>query len=404
MVAEIKAAGGEAVADYNDVVRGEAVVETALKAFGKVDILINNAGILRDGSFQKMSKAQWESVLAVHLRGAYSVTRAAWNHMREARYGRVIFVSSAAGLYGNFGQANYSAAKLAVVGLTNVLALEGGRRNIHVNCVAPIAASRMTETVLPAELLASLKPEFAAPAVAFLAHESCEENGGVFELGAGWVAKLRWERSKGAFSRLPTGAAAASSTASPPALSMTPAQACDVWSKYSPETVSESWKAITDFAEADHPESNQEVFGLIMQHMSEPDAPPVPAGPGFASDAVFEALAAGAAGAEQETVLQVGAIIRFSVTDGPDGGTAHWLAQFKNAPAAVEYEGEQAGSTKAALTVCVPDSVMVQLGAGTLNAQQAFMRGKLKLKGNMALAMKLGKVLDTARAAQQAKL
>ena len=145
VVDEIRAAGGEAIPDAHSVVDGAAIVATAMAAYGRVDVLVANAGILRDASFANMSDTDWETVLDVHLRGTHRCVRAAWSAMREARYGRIVVVTSSSGLYGNFGQANYAAAKMGIVGLCNTLAKEGAPRGIMVNAVAPIAASRMTE-------------------------------------------------------------------------------------------------------------------------------------------------------------------------------------------------------------------------------------------------------------------
>ena len=202
VVDEITAAGGQAVADYHSVEEGEAIVQRAIEAFGRVDIVVNNAGILRDVSFAKMTTSDWDLVYRVHVLGAFRVTHAAWPHLREQKYGRVIMTASAAGIYGNFGQANYSMAKLGVFGLSNTLAIEGRKANIHVNTIAPIAGSRMTETVLPKELIDALRPEYVTPLVTYLCHESCEETGGLFEVGGGFMAKLRWQRAAGATFRL----------------------------------------------------------------------------------------------------------------------------------------------------------------------------------------------------------
>ena len=152
VVGEILAAGGEAVANYESVEDGWRIVQHALDAFGRLDIVINNAGILRDVSFHKMSDEDWERIYRVHLYGGYQVTRAAWPHLRDQGYGRVIMTGSAAGLYGNFGQANYSSAKLGLLGLAQTLAVEGQKRNVLVNTIAPLAGSRLTETILPPDL------------------------------------------------------------------------------------------------------------------------------------------------------------------------------------------------------------------------------------------------------------
>lgn len=193
VVAEIKAAGGEAVANYDSVADAEGaarLVQTAIDSFGRIDIVINNAGILRDVSFHKMTEAQWDAVIAVHLTGTMNVSKAAWPHLREQGYGRIVNTSSAAGLYGNFGQANYGAAKLGIVGLTKTLAQEGGRKNIFVNCIAPVAKSRMTESILPPAVLEKLDPSRVSPLVAYLCAEQNTDNGQTFAVGGGYMAKV----------------------------------------------------------------------------------------------------------------------------------------------------------------------------------------------------------------------
>ena len=192
VVDDIKALGGEAVADTNSVATaegGEAIVQAALDAFGTVDIVINNAGILRDKAFHNMDESLVDPVFDVHLKGAFNVTGPAFRVMREKGYGRIISTSSAAGIFGNFGQANYGAAKMGLVGFTRVLAVEGARFNIAANAIAPIALTRMTEDLL-GDLGQKLQPDYVAPLVTFLAHESCDATGRVFSVGGGRVAEV----------------------------------------------------------------------------------------------------------------------------------------------------------------------------------------------------------------------
>ena len=189
---EINDLGGVAVADTNSVATpegGEAIVQTAVDAFGKVDIVINNAGILRDKAFHNMTPDLLEPVLDVHLKGAFYVTRPAWKLMREQNYGRVINTSSNAGILGNFGQTNYGAAKMGLVGFTRVLSVEGARNNIKANAIAPIARTRMTEELL-GPLAEKLDPSLVSPLVAFLAHEDCEVSGEIYSAAGGRIARM----------------------------------------------------------------------------------------------------------------------------------------------------------------------------------------------------------------------
>ena len=192
VVDEIKAAGGEAVANYDSVATpegGQSIVQTAIDTFGRVDIIINNAGILRDTSFKNMTPDQLNPVLDVHLRGAFYVTQPAWQLMRDQGYGRIINTSSAAGIFGNFGQGNYGAAKMGLVGLTRVLAVEGAKNNIKVNAIAPVAKTRMTEELF-GDAMDKLAPEFVTPIVTYLAHEDCPVTGEVYSVGGGRVARI----------------------------------------------------------------------------------------------------------------------------------------------------------------------------------------------------------------------
>ncbi|EHI10524.1 short-chain dehydrogenase/reductase SDR [Mycolicibacterium thermoresistibile ATCC 19527] len=192
VVDEITAAGGTAVASTDSVATpegGAAIVKTAMEAFGRVDILVNNAGILRDAAFKNMTPQQVAAVLDVHLAGAFHVTRAVWPIMREANHGRIIQTSSGTGLFGNFGQANYGAAKMGLIGMMHVLAIEGARDNIAVNAIAPIARTRMTEDIM-GEAGKAMDPELVTPVVIYLAHRDCDRTAHIYSVGGGKVSRV----------------------------------------------------------------------------------------------------------------------------------------------------------------------------------------------------------------------
>ncbi len=187
VVEEIKAAGGEAIANggsVSDRQGAQSIVADAMEKWGRVDVLINNAGILRDKSFAKMELDDFQIVVDVHLMGAVNVTRGVWPIMREQNYGRIVMTTSPTGLYGNFGQANYGAAKLGQVGFMNTLKIEGAKYNIHTNTIAPVAATRMTEDLMPEEVLKALGPELVTPAVVYLCTEDAP-NGVIIQAQSG---------------------------------------------------------------------------------------------------------------------------------------------------------------------------------------------------------------------------
>ncbi len=200
VVEQIRQAGGEAVANHDSVATmagGKHMVQTALDHFGRLDILINNAGILKDRTFLKMTEEEWDQVMGVHLKGAFCVTQPAAKAMQTHHYGRIILTASSSGLYGNFGQSNYGAAKMGLVGLMNTLKLELDRYNIKINTVAPNAATGMTQGVFPDHVAQRIKPEFNAPLVTYLCSEENRESGLIFTMSAGWFARSAIVSGKG---------------------------------------------------------------------------------------------------------------------------------------------------------------------------------------------------------------
>lgn len=248
MVHELKNLGVQAIASYDSVEFGEKIIKTAIDAFGRIDVLINNAGIFKDVSMIKMTEEDWDLMIKVHLKGSFSVARAAWKHMKRQNYGRIINTSSGAGLYGNYGQANYSAAKLGLHGLTQTLAKEGERYNIRVNSIAPISVSRLTQDTFSPDLLELLVPEKIVPLVVYLCHEASEENGGLFEVAGGWVTKIRWQRAEGMFFN----------------------------AKYSAEDVRKYWKKVSSFTgRNDYPRALTDTLQKVMNFIEKQEKPKI---------------------------------------------------------------------------------------------------------------------------------
>ena len=245
VVQEIQKMGGKAVGNKASAENGDEVVKAAIDAYGRVDILVNNAGILRDKAFANMEDKMWDQVIAVHLRGTYKTTKAAWPHFLKQKYGRIVNTTSTSGIYGNFGQANYAAAKLGILGFSRALAREGAKHKIYVNTIAPNAGTNMTRSIMPEEMVQAFKPEQVAPIVVALSSDKVPHpaTGGLFEVGSGWHARTRWQRSGG--------------------------HGFPIDVKLTPEAVIKSWKDIVNFDDgrADHPEDSQDGLKSIMKNM-----------------------------------------------------------------------------------------------------------------------------------------
>lgn len=245
VVQEIQKLGGEAVGVKASAEDGDAVVKAAIDAYGRIDIIINNAGILRDKAFANMEDKMFDQVLNVHLRGTYKVTKAAWPYMLKQKYGRIVNTTSTSGIYGNFGQANYAAAKCGILGFSRALAREGAKYNILVNTIAPNAGTNMTRTIMPEEMVQAFKPDYVAPIVVLLSSDMVPKpgTGGLYEVGSGWAAQTRWQRSGG--------------------------HGFPVDIQLTPEHVLSQWKKIITFDDgrADHPSDGQDGLKSIMANM-----------------------------------------------------------------------------------------------------------------------------------------
>ena len=361
VVDEIKALGGDAVANYDNVASpqgGESIVKTALDAFGRVDILINNAGILRDKSFLKMEPENWEAVMDVHLNGAYHVTRPAMTVMKENGYGRIIMTTSAAGLYGNFGQTNYSAAKMALVGLMNTLKLEGKKYNITVNTVAPIAASRLTEDVMPPELFEKSKPEFVAPLVMYLCSDSCEESGAIFNCGMGYFNRAA-------------------------VLTGSTVQLGDPTNPPTPEQIHESWDKINSMKGAKEIENaNSAIIDLITPPGEKDDAQDAPEEGQSNIQAVFDQMAGSF---KADAAAGVDVVFQFNIS-GKGGGD--WYCIIKDAICTIDSGIHE----KPICTIKMADADFLSMMSGKLAPMQAFTSGKLKIEGDMMKSQLLEKL------------
>jgi len=358
--AEIKALGGEAVASYDSVATpegGQAIVDTAVKAFGRVDIVINNAGILRDKTLVKMDPEHWDAVVDVHLKGAYNVTRPAFVKMREGRYGRIIFTTSSAGLYGNFGQTNYSAAKMGLIGLMNTVKLEGEKHDIKANTVAPIAGTRLTEDILPPDMFEKLKPEFVAPLVLYLCSEQCGETGMIFNAGMGYFNRVAVATG--------AGTVVGDGTQAPTA-----------------EEIHEHWGAINDLSNSQEFPNATAAFGPMMDAFSPKKEAAAEPGEGLTVKGIFERIPEAF---QPDKAAGVDVVFQFEISGGGGGS---WHVMVKDGECRVK-EGSHGSPTT---TIKMGDGDFVKLISGELNAMSAFTGGKLKIEGDLMKSQLIEKI------------
>ena len=354
VVEEIRATGGEAVANYDSVATvegGEAIVNCAVENFGRVDILINNAGILRDRSLLKLNPEDWDAVIGVHLKGAYNVTRPAFARMRESGYGRIVMTTSAAGLHGNFGQANYSSAKMGIVGLMNTLRLEGKKYDIKVNTVAPLAATRLTEDVLPPDLFEKLKPEYVSPVVLYFCSRGCGESGMIVNAGMGYFSRAAVVAGPGTVigeeGTVPT-----------------------------PEEVQKHWESIDSLEGGKEYPDAAAALSPMMDAFGPGDkgGGEVETADGEVTvKAIFEKMPDSF---QADRAAGVSVVFQFTIS-GPGGG--EWHAIISDGKCEV-FAGVH---EKPTTTILMSDGDFIELIQGRLNAMKAYTSGKLKIKGDL---------------------
>jgi NAD(P)-dependent dehydrogenase (short-subunit alcohol dehydrogenase family)/putative sterol carrier protein len=368
VVAEIEALGGQAVANYDNVAEaegGDRIVDSAIENFGRIDILINNAGILRDKSFVNLDRQNWDAVLDVHLNGAYHVTRPAFIAMKQNGYGRIVMTASAAGLYGNFGQANYSAAKLALVGMMSSLAIEGQKYDIQVNTVAPLAASRLTEDVMPPEVSRKADPEFVVPMVLHLCSEGCRASGRIYNAGMGYFNRAAVLTGSGIH---------AGSGAGP----------------LTPEEIRDNWEQVDSLEGArELPNLTAAITEMVMPA-------PAPAGPesgtaeDVADDAVAQVFAGMADTFDSDAAAGVDGVFQF-VLAGPQGGD--WHCAVKDGGCRIEPGRHETPTC----TLKMAAADFIDMSAGRLPPMQAYTTGKLVIEGDLMKSQLIEKLFKLGK-------
>ncbi|EEY69670.1 peroxisomal multifunctional enzyme, putative [Phytophthora infestans T30-4] len=370
VVQSIRSRGGVAVGDHHSVTDGAEIVKTAMDNFKRVNILINNATVIRDGSFRKMTKENWDDVYRSSLLGTFIVTKAVWPIMRQQKYGRILNCVSGTGLYGNFGQVNYAAMKMGLVGFTVALNREGIKYNISVNAVSPVAGTRLTQPVWPDDVYAKLTPELTSPIIVYLCHPSCKDNGGLFELGGGWVGALRLQRTHGV--GFPTD----------------PIQ-------YTPELVAEQWRDVVDFSRVTHPTSTQNSFEPMMRNVTASPKSLITSRSSECAE-VFDRLRIALQKKGQALSKQISGVLEWHINKEV------WTITLLNGNGTL-LEGRNSRLTPD-LQIHMDEQDFLDLAAGRLRLQQALIRKKLRLQGNLKMAMKLQPFEDLLLQQNQSRL
>ena len=345
--------------NHDSVENGHLVIEAAIAAFKKIDVLVNNAGILIDKGLTKITKAEFDKVLRVHTKGTFRCTHAAWPYFRKQKYGRIINTGSSTGLYGNFGQVNYSAAKAGIHGMTLALAKEGANYNIKVNCIAPMAQSRMTETVIPADIIKAIPASGIAPFVGLLAHEECPESGQMFEIGGGWVAKVRWQRTEGGSFPL----------------------------DFTPEMLKANWKDVVDYTRKnDYPVAGGESIERMFENYEKQTekAKEVQKKSDSQSETIYALMKTYVEGGmASKAVQKCNSTYQFNLTDKKSG---KMMFQFW---VSVKKDEQKAGTgsyNKPDATFQISEEDFNNVCLGKLNPQVAFAKRLMKISGNFKKA------------------
>lgn len=356
-VAEIREFGGKAIASYEHCMQGRRIVQEAIQAFGGVHILVNNAGILLDSSFQKMSKENWEKVYETHLKGTFMMTSACWPHFRAQKFGRIINTSSVAGIHGNFGQANYSTAKLGIHGFTNTIAREGERRNILCNTIAPLALTGMTQDLLPKEVHPGFSTEFITPLVICLAHPTNKRNRQLYAAGGSWMCAFRWEKTEGITFDTP----------------------------FTVDNLAPRFEEILDFSKPQYTKSFPEAQAPMWKNYQRNLALRAnkTGSSGLKSALIFDLIAAYLEKGEGANAVKVcNATYNIEIIEKKKGPVVQtWGIDLKNGGGMC---GKKFDKPDASFKFIDTDFYKVCMGE--LNPQVAFLQGKMKIKGNMKAA------------------